>query len=687
MSQPSFSRSSASEQRALRRVAKREGGVTLRVVVLSLALALFFGLIIPIVDTKMSNTPMGAQHLPIGAVGVLLFVLLLLNPLLRLVSRRLPFSRNEVLTVYSTCLFSCLVPGRGGENYFVANSIGAFYYATRENKWLEVLQPYLKPWLSPALGENGSYGPQGERIAESWYMGLQAGQPIPWGAWLVPIATWSALILTTYFMWSCLAVMLRAQWAEREALAFPLLQWPLEMTRDMEKSATPPFFANPMTWIGFGAAALISTFNGLHLYFPDVPAIPLSLDTAPLFTEVPWNQIGWFPINVYPIAVGISFLLTAEISFSLWFFYLLFKLQYLGAYALGFAPASLPTSIGWAGIAPPTFTGYQQMGAYLVYVFSLLWTAREHLKHIARRAFGRARATSAERDEALGYPVAFWGFVVSFAILIIWSVAAGISLELALLMWSFYIVCALALARVVVETGLIYVQQGFTPLGTFAQLFGSGPNSWLAQSSLVPAGFVQLNMMIDLRANLLPSFMHSFKLAQDSRIPLKPLLALIFAAVVVSYGAGVWQMVHLGYNSGGGIGFNGWMVKGSPQAAASMSAKLSQGVEGSSLANWFWLSSGAFLTYGVMAARAYFSWFPLHPIGLLLCLTHPMFMLWFSIFIGWMSKSLITRFGGTSAYKQALPLFLGIALGDIAMMLFWLVIDGWQGRVGHNLLF
>ena len=182
MCKSSLSNSPLSEQPVTSQAATHRNGVTLRVILLSLGLALFFGLVIPIIDTKMSNTPLGAQHLPIGAVGVLLLTLLLVNPVLRLVSRRLPFSRNEVLTVYSTCLFSCLVPGRGSENYFVANSIGAFYYATRENKWLDVLQPYLKPWLSPALiGENGTYGPQGQEIAQNWYLGLSAGQPIPWG--------------------------------------------------------------------------------------------------------------------------------------------------------------------------------------------------------------------------------------------------------------------------------------------------------------------------------------------------------------------------------------------------------------------------------------------------------------------------------------------------------------------------
>ena len=70
----------------------------------------------------------------------------------------------------------------------------------------------------------------------------------------------------------------------------------------------------------------------------------------------------------------------------------------------------------------------------------------------------------------------------------------------------------------------------------------------------------------------------------------------------------------------------------------------------------------------------------------MLCLTHPMFTFWFSIFLGWLCKTLVMRFGGSPSYRQLVPGFLGLALGDVAMMLFWIIIDGWQGRVGHNLL-
>src|SRR5690606_7936708 len=135
----------------------------------------------------------------------------------------LAFARNETLTIYITCLFSALVPGSGSESFWVTNVIASFYLSTRANHWFSALQPYLKPWLSPALTADGHYN---QKVVEGWY---EASGHIPWGAWLVPFVAWGILVLALYTMLACLAVILRAQWAEREALAFPLLKLPLEM--------------------------------------------------------------------------------------------------------------------------------------------------------------------------------------------------------------------------------------------------------------------------------------------------------------------------------------------------------------------------------------------------------------------------------------------------------------------------
>jgi hypothetical protein len=102
--------------------------------------------------------------------------------------------------------------------------------------------------------------------------------------------------------------------------------------------------------------------------------------------------------------------------------------------------------------------------------------------------------------------------------------------------------------------------------------------------------------------------------------------------------------------------------------------------------NWFWLSFGAVLTYGMMVARARLMWFPIHPMGYIVALTYPIMTLWFSVFVGWLCKVLITRYGGSETYRKTTPLFLGLALGDVFMMLVWLVIDGWQGRTYHYLV-
>ena len=309
---------------------RRDGGVTWRVVALSLLLALAFGYIIPIIDVKLNNTFLGAAHLPPGAIGVLLILLLVVNPLMKLAGKRFAFSRNEILTVYITCLFSCLVPGHGAENFFVSNVLGPFYYASPENKWLDFLLPNVKPWLTPVLAETGN---RSVEVAAGWYVGNE-GQ-VPWSAWFMPLLAWGSMILASYTMLGCFSVMLRAQWAEREALAFPLLRLPLDMTEDVDTESKNPFvgfFSNRLMWIGFGVAVFIQMLNGLHFYFPEVPQVPLKLD-GNYFSEIPWNQMGSPPpFTVLPIAVGITYLLTAEVSFSLWFFFWFMRAQLIGAY-------------------------------------------------------------------------------------------------------------------------------------------------------------------------------------------------------------------------------------------------------------------------------------------------------------------------------------------------------------------
>ncbi|MBV9471267.1 MAG: hypothetical protein JOZ57_18660, partial [Abitibacteriaceae bacterium] len=148
-----------------------------------------------------------------------------------------------------------------------------------------------------------------------------------------------------------------------------------------------------------------------------------------------------------------------------------------------------------------------------------------------------------------------------------------------------------------------------------------------------------------------------------------------------------WTVVRMGYDNSGLTFGHHWWAQDGPKAPAYFIDSVTKSSDtGSAPARWLWLGVGIALTYGMMLARSRFTFFPFHPIGYMMALTYSGATFWSSIFLGWLAKVVISRFGGTDTYRKLLPAFLGLALGDVAMILFWLIIDGWQGRTGHLLL-
>ena len=198
------------------------GRITGRCVVVGLVLSIIFSFIIPYVDVFLSDTFLGAQHLPPGAVFVLLALVLFVNPLLKLVSRRLPFTRVELLMIYCMLLFSTLVPGHGSENIFIPVSVAPYYYASAENKYAELFLHYVPQWFAP----------QSERAVTTFFEGLRPGEALPWREWYVPLAVWGLFTMVLYALVLFLSVIFRKQWVEREKISFPLVALPMEMTAE-----------------------------------------------------------------------------------------------------------------------------------------------------------------------------------------------------------------------------------------------------------------------------------------------------------------------------------------------------------------------------------------------------------------------------------------------------------------------
>jgi len=83
---------------------------------------------------------------------------------------------------------------------------------------------------------------------------------------------------------------------------------------------------------------------------------------------------------------------------------------------------------------------------------------------------------------------------------------------------------------------------------------------------------------------------------------------------------------------------------------------------------------------GVLRLR-YLSW-PFHPVGYLLVYTYPIQRIWFSIFLGWLAKVLILRFGGASLFHRSRNLFIGFILGEASAAGFWLIVSLARNSLG-----
>jgi hypothetical protein len=313
----------------------------------------------------------------------------------------------------------------------------------------------------------------------------------------------------------------------------------------------------------------------------------------------------------------------------------------------------------------------------------VIWTGREHFGHVVRRAFRLCAATEREQDEALPYPVAFWGMLAAFLYLVSWASLAGVHPLVAFTYWSSYVIVSVVLTRVLADGGLMFVGKVHAPLLVWSHIFGSGPETLLGGGAAASA---MISSPGDMRSCLMPSWVTSLKLASDRKLAARPLWLLLAASMIVSFSIAVFMQVRLSYTIGSLSLANIFVPRSAPQGVGNLAALYARGEPPQGPLVFGALTFGAAMVFSLAFLRSRFLWFPLHPTGYVMGLSWAMHNLWTSAFLGWLFKSLITRFGGHDSYRRAVPFFLGLALGDVAMMLFWLLIDGWQGRTGHILI-
>lgn len=577
--------------------------------------------------------------------------LLLVNVFLRRNMPGLVLSRRELLVVYAMLVTGSSLVGLDYILMLVAAIPHAAYFATPENRWAEILIPHLPKWLTIGVVDEAVKKYELGHSALTWeYLRV----------WIGPVIAWSVFILAIAACWLAINVLLRKQWVEHEKLSYPIVQIPLLIT---ENGGANSLFRGKVFWLGFGLAAAIDIVNGLSQYYPSIPYIDVKMhDISAFFVTPPWNAITFARISYYPFAIGLSFFMPTNMSFSCWFFFLVRKLELVAAAALG-----MTTNFGQF-----PYIREQAYGAWMAMFAATLWFGRGYLRQTIRTAMNPAGGDQG-RTYRLALIVLGIGMTVSVAFLIV----AGMTPRIALLYVVGYLFFCASITRVRSELGPpTHEMTGVST--TNAMVAGIGTAALGANNiSMFSLLFFQ-NVLY--RGLLMPQQAECLKAAHDSGLRQRTMIIALVIATVVGVYAAFWGHLNAAY-------MREYKADWNPTAPGTAFANMGYVQAAARLANPVPTDWGAVggMTFGAVVALILarlsvgIYGFPFHPAGYAVGMAFGLDYIWFPVMMSWAAKVLILRYSGLQGYRRAVPFFVGLVLGQFVVGGMWNFVRGIVG--------
>ena len=575
----------------------------------------------------------------------LLFVLVLANQWLKRRRSRWAMGAGEMLTLYlmvatSTGLISSAFDLGGA----LATTITyPFWFATPENRWAELLWPHLPSWLTV----------QDPEALAGFYLGR--ANPYTMAtlrAWATPAFWFAAYVGVT--MWVCLCInsLIRRRWEEEERLPFPITTLPAHLVDERTGLLRSKLF-----WVGVAVALGLGVWNTIAGLFPALPSIPLAVDYSTYVeNRPPWNFMRWTGLEWQPFALGLCYLIPLDLAFSLFAFDLFWTAEYILSGHLGWSISQ------WSGFP---YGDEQTAGGFIALLAAALWLDRKYLRDVVRRVLGLPSPLRAgEAQEAFSYRFASLGALAGMAFLWWFLRRGGMQHWVALAFIGIYFPTALIISRLRAQLGPPTHQLGASmPNWILAALAGTralGPNTMGMCYALSP-------FLMEQRNNPSPLQLEAFKMAEGGRMERRRIaiaLALVPPLAILCY---FWAAVHVGYHLGmasSDVGYYPYLhVPRGSIAVLDDAVRYPGGTDrSSSLAMAF----GFAFTVVLLVLKLQFQWWPLHPVAFPIALASTIQALRLAIFVTWLCKALLLRYGGLKAHRQALPLFLGLLAGGAA---------------------
>jgi hypothetical protein len=643
--------------------------VSPRAIVIGLLCAAFFCAITPYNDFKIAATYIAGTQFPIGAVFIVFLLSFLVNGILHSIAPRKVFSRGELLTIWTLILVASGLPSSGMMRYFIPHIVALKYMSNGSNGWEDKIWRDMPEWLKF----------HDQAAADAFFKGYPLGQEhVPWGAWVGPLAAWVPLALLFLLATFCLAAILRRQWVENEKFSFPLVTLPVLLADEPRPGhRVNDLLRHPLLWLGVGLSTVVHTVRGLHLLYPSIPDIQMTWSLNDYLTVRPWDQLGWMPLNIYLLVIGIAYLLPAEVCFSLWFFFWFVK----GERLLGVQYNWLMP--GPRGYGDVQFHSLQAYGGGIALILWTLWTGRRHFADVWEKATGGPRAGQIDdASELISYRGALTGLAVAYGGILLWMTLAQVPLFMSILTLLTMTLALVVISWVVCQAGMLFMAQPYTSLDVLTGVFGTAPFK-------IPAMFTitrfESMLFLDTREMLAPSILMGAKTADTGHFNARALLKAMTASVLVGFVVSLVASIYLPYYNGGGNSLqNEFTYHWAPQGPLDFLGGVASIPFRGSWTNSLHMLAGLAGVLGLLILRARFN-VGIHPIGFLSASVYAMTMLWPSIFLGWLCKTLVSRYGGMKGYLGFMPVFLGLILGDVINAVIWIIL-GYATQVGYQIM-
>ncbi|MFC1714209.1 DUF6785 family protein [Candidatus Poribacteria bacterium] len=569
-----------------------------------------------------------------------LALLVFVNSLLKKIWRAIALKQSELLVIYLMICLASALAGTDMLQTLIPIMGHATWFATPENEWPELFGNYLPTWLT--VGE--------EDVLKGFYEGsssLYIYRNIR--AWLIPVLAWSSFTLVLLLVMLCTNIFVRKQWMEREKLTYPIIQLPLAMTSEDKASS---LYRNKLFWIGFGVAGGFDLINGLSRIYPVIPSIPIwATNLGSLFTRKPLNAIGWTPVGLHPFVIGLGFLIPLDLSFSCWFFYILWKAQNV-----------LGSIVGFSSLPGFPYPDEQSFAAYVGIGFFVLWMSHRHLFQVLKKAVG-AKSHQKDSREYIGYRAALFGIIGGMIFLILFCRFAGMGVWISVAFFVPYFALSIAITRMRAELG--------PPMH---DLHYADPGRMIV-SALSPRrlGVANLNMFSlmywftrSYRGHPMAHQLEGFKMAERTKMDSRRMMLAMAIASIAGTIGGFWIMVHLSYKLGLSVGCHGYTANFGKETFSRLHGWLNNPAY-TDYPSLIFMGIGFVFALILMVMRMKFFWWPLHPVGYAISGSWSMNLIWFQMFISSLVKWIILRHGGLKHYRQAIPFFLGLILGEFVV--------------------